>query len=153
MSSRGLKRAESGEIDATLLAYAGLKRLGLADRATAVLDVEVFVPAVGQGAIGITARTGDAAAASALAPILHADTAVALAAERAFLTVLDGSCRTPIAGHARIVDGSLKFHGLLLRPDGSKAWEIRGLGPPERAARLGRSAGEDLKERQAAGIN
>src|SRR5580698_7261292 len=69
-----LKRAESGEIDATLLAYAGLKRLGLADRATAVLDVDVFVPAVGQGAIGITARSGDFAAATALTPILHADT-------------------------------------------------------------------------------
>jgi hydroxymethylbilane synthase len=148
-----LKRAESGEIDATLLAYAGLKRLGFADRATAVLDVDIFVPAVGQGAIGITARTGDSAAASALAPILHADTAVALAAERAFLTVLDGSCRTPIAGHAHLVDGSLKFHGMLLRPDGSKAWEVRGFGPPNKAAKLGREAGEDVKERQAAGAN
>jgi hydroxymethylbilane synthase len=148
-----LKRAESGEIDATLLAYAGLKRLGLADRATAVLDVDVFVPAVGQGAIGITARSGDVAAAAALAPILHADTGLALAAERAFLTALDGSCKTPIGGHARIVDGSVKFHGILLRPDGSKAWETRGIGPLNRAARLGREAGEDLKERQAAGAN
>jgi hydroxymethylbilane synthase len=148
-----LKRADSGEIDATLLAYAGLKRLGLADRATAVLDVDVFVPAVGQGAIGITARSGDVAAAAALAPILHADTGLALAAERAFLTALDGSCKTPIGGHARIVDGSVKFHGILLRPDGSKAWETRGIGPLNRAARLGREAGEDLKERQAAGAN
>jgi hydroxymethylbilane synthase len=148
-----LKRAESGEIDATLLAYAGLKRLGLADRATAVLDVDVFVPAVGQGAIGITARSGDFAAVSTLAPILHADTGLALSAERAFLTALDGSCKTPIAGHARIADGSVKFHGMLLRPDGSKAWEIRGIGPPDRAADLGRGAGEDLKERQAAGVN
>jgi hydroxymethylbilane synthase len=98
-----LDKLGRGEVHATLLAMAGLNRLGLADRATAVLDVDTFLPAVGQGAIAIAARTGDSRAADLIAPILDPDTGTAVAAERAFLAVLDGSCRTPIAGHARRV--------------------------------------------------
>jgi hydroxymethylbilane synthase len=147
-----LGKAESGEIDATLLAYAGLRRLGLADRATAVLEIEDFLPAVGQGAIGITARPDDTAAAAALAPILHAETGVALAAERAFLTVLDGSCKTPIAGHARMQGGRVVFRGLVLRTDGSEAWEVADDGRPEDAAEIGGRAGRDLKARLPDGV-
>ncbi len=99
-----LRKLEAGEVDATLLALAGLKRLGLADKATALLDVDEFLPAVGQGAITIEAREDDARTRELLAKIDHADTSVALACERAFLAVLDGSCRTPIAGHA-VLDG------------------------------------------------
>src|ERR1700733_1027341 len=88
-----LRKAERGEIDATLLAYAGLKRLGLAHRATALLEIDEFLPAVGQGAIGITARPDDGATLAALAAILDAATGEALACERAFLAVLDGSCK------------------------------------------------------------
>jgi hydroxymethylbilane synthase len=148
-----LRRAETGEIDATLLAYAGLKRLGLAHRATAVLGVEEFLPAVGQGAIGLTARRDDGAAATALAPILDAATGMALAAERAFLTVLDGSCKTPIAGHAWLVEGRLFFRGLVLRPDGSEAWDVRDEGRPEDGGALGERAGRDLKGRLPAGVS
>ena len=97
-----LKKAESGAVDATLLAMAGLKRLGLVHRARAALDIETFLPAVGQGAIALAARFGDGRAGEALAAIGDAETATALAAERAYLAVLDGSCRTPIAGHARL---------------------------------------------------
>ena len=79
-----------------------MKRLGLADAATAVLDVDEFLPAVGQGAIGIETRADDARTRELLAAIDHADTSTALAGERAFLAVLDGSCRTPIAGHATL---------------------------------------------------
>ena len=147
-----LGKAESGEIDATLLAYAGLKRLGLAHRATALLDIEHFLPAVGQGAIGITARTGDAAASAGLSPILDVTTGVALAAERAFLAVLDGSCRTPIAGHARMVGGALEFRGLVLRTDGSETFETRAEGSPDEAARLGEAAGRDLLARLPKGV-
>ena len=142
-----LRKVESGDIDVTLLAIAGLKRLGLAHRATALLDVDDFLPAVGQGAIAITARPGDAVAEAALAPILDAATGEALAAERAFLDVLDGSCRTPIAGHARVRNGRLDFHGLILRPDGGELFEARGSGGAGDGARIGEEAGRDIRAR------
>ena len=109
-----LRKAESGAIGATLLAMAGLKRLGLAHRARGPLDLEAFLPAPGQGAIALTARTGDAAALEALAAIADSETGWALAAERAFLVELEGSCRTPIAGHARIENGRVLFRGEVL---------------------------------------
>ena len=127
-----LGKAERGEIDATLLAYAGLKRLGLARRATALLDIETFLPAVGQGAIALTTRAGDASASGALAPILDAATGWALAAERAFLGALDGSCRTPIAGHARVDGGMLDFRGMVLRANGSETFEVHARGDVKR---------------------
>jgi hydroxymethylbilane synthase len=147
-----LNKIEAGEIDATLLAYAGLKRLGLAHRATALLDIDEFLPAVGQGAIGITARPDDEESLSALAPILHAETAQALACERAFLAVLDGSCKTPIAGHAQVRDGVLQFRGAVYRVDGSEAFEVNTGGRPSEGARLGELAGEELLERLPKGV-
>jgi len=147
-----LGKAERGEIDATLLAYAGLKRLGLAHRATALLDIDAFLPAVGQGAIGLTARSGDAVANDAIAPLLDASTGYALAVERAFLAVLDGSCRTPIAGHARVVDGALDFRGMVLRVDGSETFEVGARGGVTEAASLGNEAGHDLLSRLPAGV-
>src|SRR5947209_19188105 len=118
-----LVKLEAAAVDATLLALAGLKRLGLADKATALLDAQEFLPAVGQGAITIEARTDDARTRELLAKIDHADTSVALACERAFLAVLDGSCRTPIAGHAVLDGDAVWFRGMILRPDGSEAYE------------------------------
>src|SRR5579883_171066 len=100
-----LRKLEAGAADATLLAVAGLKRLGLLSVAAAILDPDEFVPAVGQGAIAIEARADDAGARALVASIGDADTASALAAERAFLAELDGSCRTPIAGHASVSGG------------------------------------------------
>jgi hydroxymethylbilane synthase len=147
-----LRKAESGEIDATLLAYAGLKRLGLAHRATALLDVEQFLPAVGQGAIGLTARSEDAATLRTLEPILDAATGYALDAERAFLAVLDGSCRTPIAGHARLADGAIQFRGMVLRADGSETFDVRGGGAQTDARRIGIDAGRDLLGRLPKGV-
>ena len=147
-----LRKAESGEIDATLLALAGLKRLGLAHRATAPLDIDDFLPAVGQGAIAITARANDHKTRVALAAILDADTGHALTAERAFLGVLDGSCRTPLAGHARVVDGRVAFRGMALRADGSEAFEIEGEGPVAEAERIGIRAGRALLERLPPGV-
>jgi hydroxymethylbilane synthase len=139
-----LGKVESGEIDATLLALAGLKRLGLADRATALLPLADFPPAVGQGAIGITARAGDKETRAALAPILDEATALALAAERAFLAALDGSCRTPIAGHA-VVDGTdLTFYGEVLKVDGAQVWSTRRKGRAIDAAMIGADAGNEI---------
>ena len=142
-----LRKIDAGEADATLLALAGLKRLGLAGAATAILGVEEFLPAVGQGVIAIEARTDDARARELLAGIDHADTMTALAAERAFLAQLDGSCRTPIAGHAQVAGGALRFHGMVLKPDGSEAHETRREGRASEAEMLGADAGRELKRR------
>ena len=139
-----LAKLAAGDVDATLLALAGLKRLGLESKATAVLDVEEFVPAPGQGAIAVTARTGDDGAAAALAPVLDAETGLALKAERAFLHVLDGSCKTPIGAFAHLDGASLKFHAIVLAPDGSAFFEARMSGPAEQAAALGEAGGRDL---------
>jgi hydroxymethylbilane synthase len=145
-----LRKLDDGAVDATLLAMAGLNRLGRADAATSVLGVEEFPPAVGQGAIAIAARLADGATRDLLAAIIDADTGSALAAERAFLAVLDGSCRTPIAGHAVVSGGDLRFHGLILRPDGREAFETRRRGDRSEAAALGADAGAELKGRAPA---
>jgi hydroxymethylbilane synthase len=142
-----LKKLAAGAIDATLLALAGLKRLGLASAATRIFSIEEFLPAVGQGAIAIETREGDRCARDLVAPVNHADTAAAIAAERAFLAELDGSCRTPIAGHARIVEGNLRFRGMVVKPDGTAAHETTRAGAPDEAVRLGSDAGRELKAR------
>jgi hydroxymethylbilane synthase len=142
-----LRKLDEGVADATLLALAGLKRLGLADAATAVLDVNEFLPAVGQGAIGIETRADDARTRELLAAINHADTFSALAAERAFLAVLDGSCRTPIGGHATISGGRLRLRGMVVKPDGSEAFAATREGDVRDAERLGADAGAELKGR------
>ena len=147
-----LSKAEGGAVGATLLALAGLKRLGLAERARAVLDLDAFLPAPGQGTIAITVRSADARALSALAPISDGETSAALAAERAFLAELEGSCRTPIAGLARLEAGRLRFRGEVLRPDGSERFEVASEGAPGDAERLGREAGRDLKTRLPDGV-
>ena len=142
-----LRKLDAGEADATLLAVAGLKRLGLLDAATMILDVDQFLPAVGQGAIGIETRADDEATRALVTKINDVDTAMALAAERAFLAVLDGSCRTPIAGHAQVRDGAVHFRGMILRPDGSEAHEAHREGRCAAAAELGADAGRELKDR------
>jgi hydroxymethylbilane synthase len=147
-----LRKAESGEVDATLLALAGLKRLGLGNRARAVLDVDAFLPAPGQGAIALTARRADPRALEALAAVSDGETAAALTAERAFLAELEGSCRTPIAGLARLDEGRLRLRGEVLRPDGSERFDIAAEGAPADAERLGREAGRDLAGRLPEGV-
>jgi hydroxymethylbilane synthase len=145
-----LRKLDAGEVDATLLALAGLKRLGLADAATAVLSVEEFLPAVGQGVIAIEGRADDVKTRALLEAVDHAQTAAALAAERAFLAVLDGSCRTPIAGHAVIAHGRVAFRGLIAKPDGSAAFETARAGAAADAVALGTDAGRELKARAGA---
>lgn len=142
-----LDKLERGLVDATLLAVAGLKRLGQAQVATEILDAESFPPAVGQGAIAIETRLDDAATARLLTPILDPATAIALEAERAFLLTLDGSCRTPIAGHAIVTGERLTFRGLILKPDGSESHEIVEEGAAADAAAIGRAAGGVLRTR------
>lgn len=145
-----MAKVEAGEVDATLLAMAGLRRLGLTDHVSAVLGIDDFLPAVGQGAIALAIRAEDARVAEVLSPLLDVQTGHALAAERAFLTVLDGSCRTPIAGHARMVGDDLEIRGLVLRPDGSESLEASRRGAPTDAAALGREAGAEIRARMPA---
>src|SRR5499427_8673275 len=145
-----LKKLDDGVVDATLLALAGLKRLGREAAATAVLEIDSFLPAVGQGAIGIEVREADTRALDLLDRINHPETLAALCAERAFLAVLDGSCRTPVAGHAWIEGGTILFRGLILRPDGSEAHETARTGAVRDAEKLGADAGHELKSRATA---
>jgi len=145
-----LRKLADGVVDATLLALAGLKRLGLTDAASSILSVDEFLPAVGQGIVAIETRADDQTTRAQLAAIDHAETATALAAERAFLEVLDGSCRTPIAGHATIAAGRLRLRGLIAKPDGSAAFACAREGAPGEAMALGHDAGRELKRRAGA---
>lgn len=150
-----LDKAANGTFDAVVLAMAGLNRLGLAEHATEALDPESFTPAVGQGAIALVAREGDSRVLGLTAAITHRETGLALAAERAFLGVLDGSCRTPIGGSARLMDGGLHFSGIVLSPDGSRAWTRGAMLPSPteaEAAELGASLGRQLRAEIPAGL-
>ncbi|CUA96720.1 hydroxymethylbilane synthase [Pannonibacter indicus] len=140
-----LKRLEEGQVDATLLAHAGLRRLGLAHIITSLLDTDDFLPAVGQGAIGIESRIDDEATLKLLAPIHDRDTEIRLTAERAFLAVLDGSCRTPIGGLAEVDGNRLRFRGIILRPDGSEHHAVTREGGVDDAFELGCEAGQILQ--------
>ncbi len=128
-----LRKLEDGQVDATILALAGLKRLGLVQHATKIMDATEFLPAVGQGAIGIETRADNTRVRDMLAKIDHADTSTAVACERAFLAELDGSCKTPIGGHATLSGGVLHFRGLIVKPDGSAAHETSVAGPRDSA--------------------
>ena len=141
-----LRKLDGGQADAIILALAGLKRLGLQAQATKVMSVEEFLPAAAQGAIGIEAREKDSRVRDMLARIDHAETSVAVACERIFLAELDGSCRTPIAGHATLSGRVLHFRGLIVKADGSAAHETAVAGALEDAATIGADAGRALRQ-------
>ena len=140
-----LRKLEEGVAEGTLLALAGLKRLGMEHVAGEVMELDAFPPAPGQGAICIESRVGDERATVMVAAIHDRDTGLALACERAFLAALDGSCRTPIAGHARIDGDALRFSGLILTPDGKRSHAIERVGRAHEAATIGREAGDAIR--------
>ena len=150
VDTRLAKRA-AGTVHATILALAGLKRLGKGDIGTPIPETEML-PAVGQGAVCIEARADDTQTRGWLAAIDHEPTAVCVCAEHAMLVVLDGSCRTPIAGHAILTGTDLHLRGLIARPDGSEVIETERRGPVADAAAMGRDAGEELKRRGGPGF-
>lgn len=137
-----LRKLNEGQVEGTFLACAGLNRLGMAHVITELLDPTLFPPAPGQGAIAIESRIGDDRIDALLAPLDHRDTHVALSCERAFLARLDGSCRTPIAGLAKVSGDRVSFSGMILTPDGREAHEIQGEGSVADAAAIGRDAAE-----------
>jgi len=143
-----LRKLDAGEADATFLAIAGLNRLDMVHVATEVLDPDDLLPAVAQGAIGITCREEDGDLRNLLAAINHKETDVRVTAERTMLAALDGSCRTPIGGLAEFrTDGTLRLRGLVGAPDGSRLFETERSGAAADAETMGRDAGEELRRR------
>jgi hydroxymethylbilane synthase len=140
-----IRKLDAGEVDATLLALCGLQRIGLAHLATEVLPRELMLPAVGQGAIAVECRTGDDRIQQLLAPLHDGASAACVAAERALLAALDGSCHTPIAALAEIFGDRLTIEGLLLSPDASAEIRRQLSGPLVDAAALGRALGAELR--------
>lgn len=148
-----LRKLAEGQAAATMLALAGLKRLGNESVITELLNVEDMLPAVAQGAIGIERRETDEEVAALLAPINDSVSQSRISCERAMLEVLDGSCHTPIAGYAELVDGnSLNLQASLLAEDGSIRLDAGGRGDITDAVKLGQDIGHNLKN-QARGAN
>jgi hydroxymethylbilane synthase len=147
-----MRKLDAGEVDAMVLALCGLERLDLTEQAAEILPREIMLPAVGQGALAIECRADDARVRRLVEPLHDPISSACVAAERAMLAALDGSCRTPIAGLAEIVGDRLTIEGLLLRPDGSG--EIRGRceGSSGDAEALGTELGGNLRDRAGPGF-
>ena len=143
-----LRRLDEGELDAILLACAGLERLGIAHHVTEQLPLALSLPAVGQGVIGIECRSDDARSRGVLAALHHEESFTRLIAERSFAATLGGSCHSPIAAHASLAGGTLTVHGFIGAPDGSETYRDELSGPATQAETLGR---ELARRMQAAG--
>ena len=142
-----LRKLAAGEVAATILAYAGLKRLDRAGEASCVLGTDEMLPSPCQGAIGLECRESDARVRPLLAAASDLATAVCIDAERAMLAAIDGSCRTPFAGLAELDGDTIAVRGLVVRPDGSELIAADRRGPARQAAALGRALGEELRRR------
>jgi hydroxymethylbilane synthase len=139
-----LKKIDNGKAQATLLAYAGLKRMGLADKGVPI-NTDVILPAVSQGIIGIEIRSDEPAIAAFLEPINCPNTFAIMQAERAMLDVLDGSCHTPIGGLATLHNNELTLHGLVADAQGKKIWRASVSGPSIDTKALGQECGQKLR--------
>ncbi len=148
-----LAKIAAGQADATLLAFAGLRRLGLADRASIILSPDLMVPSACQGIVGITTRTADTELLAMLSGIEDPEAKAVSSAERALLAALDGSCRTPIGGYARLLDnGDLHLTGLVARTDGTFLLKRTVTGAKADAERIGAALGAELKADSPADI-
>jgi hydroxymethylbilane synthase len=139
-----LKKLADGVADATLLAVAGLNRLGATGKITSYLDPREFPPAPAQGAIAIETRAGDTRVVDLVSPLDHAPTHAAVRAERAMLRVLDGSCRTPVGVFSEYETGTLVLNGEILSPDGKEAYAASTSGTPDKPEAIGINLGERL---------
>jgi hydroxymethylbilane synthase len=144
-----LRKCDEGEVDAVVLAFAGLRRLGRADQVTELLAPEVCIPAVGQGALGIEIRSGDEAILSLVSELEDIETAIATATERGVLLAVDGSCQVPVAAYAERAGTELRLRALLAEPDGSnlRREELRCPWPEtlQRAQDIGAMVGRALR--------
>ncbi len=139
-----LRKLDEGQYDAIILASAGLKRLGLAERIRESIPAHLSLPAVGQGALGIECLSRRTDIQALLAPLNHADSAACVRAERAMSLCLGGSCEVPLGGYAELTGDTLKLRGLIAEPDGSRVLRDQISGPREAAETLGRTLGERL---------
>jgi len=139
-----LEKVARGEVAGTFLAVAGLRRLGLGDIDMSVIETADLLPAVAQGAVGVEHRADDDRVRAYLAPLNDAATYARVAAERAMLAGLDGSCRTPIAGLAHLDGDLMSLSGLIARPDGSAVYRAARSGPADDPEALGRAVADDL---------
>ena len=144
-----LSKLDSGLYDAIILASAGLKRLGLAERIRHTLQPEISLPAVGQGALGLECRATDQVVLDLILPLLHAETDVCVRAERAFNAYLEGGCQVPIAGYATLNQGQLHIEGRVGSVDGVTLLKVQLSGAPEQAEQLGVSLAQKLLEQGA----
>ena len=144
-----LRKLDEGRFDAIILAAAGVKRLGWADRITEIIPMDISLPAIGQGAIGIECRTGDDFINNLIAPLDHSETSVCVKAERAFLKKLEGGCQVPIAAHARLTGGLVMIDGLVGSVSGDRIVRGRITGNAEDAETLGITLAEDVLSRGA----
>ncbi len=142
-----LRKLRAGDVDATMLALAGLHRTGLTGQATAILSTDEILPAVAQGAIGLEVRGADKRSRELVAAVDHGPSALRVRTERACLEVLDGSCRTPIGVLAEFEDGerSLRLRALLADPEGAQVWRTERRGPVAEADSMARDAGAELR--------
>lgn len=147
-----IRKLESGEYDAIVLAKAGLERLGLSERINEVLATEDCLPAVGQGAVGIEARSKDARVREAVAALDHEPTRVALAAERALLAFLEGGCQVPLGALATVAGEELTLLGCVVSPDGRELLRGTKVGSPKEPEAVGRQLGAALIEQGAGRI-
>jgi len=148
-----LAKLAAGTVDATILAAAGLIRLGQASKITQILPPELMLPAVAQGIVGIERRADDARVAAYLAPLDHGPTRTRVTAERALLATLDGSCKTPIAAFAELdAAGALRLRCLVIAPDGKVSHATERSGTAGDAEALGRDAGTELRARAGDGF-
>ena len=144
-----LKKLDDGEYDAILLAAAGVKRMGWEERITELLEPEQFIPAIGQGAIGIEIRLDDERVRGLVGELNDQQTAIRITAERALNEALQGGCQVPIAGYSEISHGVILLRALVGRPDGSELVQGVISGKPEDAAELGQVLADDLLSRGA----
>ncbi len=145
-------RVDSGEVDCVILAAAGLRRLGMGERISEVLDADVFLPAPAQGILALQCRSEDARVRALLAPLAHEDTTVRTAAERAFLVRLQASCTVPLACHATLHGDTVRVRGLVVDPSGEPCFEATREGPRAEANELGRQVAQDVLDQGAGPI-
>ena len=144
-----LSKLDAGLYDAIILASAGLKRLSLAGRIRHTLQIEISLPAVGQGALGLECRAADQAVLDLILPLLHDETDICVRAERAFNAYLEGGCQVPIAGYASLSQGQLHIEGRVGSVDGATLLKVELKGTPEQAEQLGETLAQKLLEQGA----
>eukprot|EP00933_Yihiella_yeosuensis_P016261 TRINITY_DN13965_c1_g1_i2.p1 TRINITY_DN13965_c1_g1~~TRINITY_DN13965_c1_g1_i2.p1 ORF type:complete len:468 (+),score=112.37 TRINITY_DN13965_c1_g1_i2:66-1406(+) len=141
-----LRKLQGGDVKGTFLAYAGLKRMSMEEHATKILEWDEMLPAISQGAISFQCRSDDERVLKYLRPLNHEESFQAVSCERAFLAALDGNCKTPIAGQAKVENGELVFRGLVSSPDGKQNFPIERSGKAEDAVKIGREAGLEVRK-------